>query len=46
MKEEKNNWRLQFEKQVKTSTAAYNKSIDEIKQLKDSNEKKDKLNAQ
>ena len=45
MKEEKNKWRLQFEKQVKASTADYKKSLDEIKQLKDTNERKDKLST-
>ena len=46
MKEEKNKWRLQFENEVKARSAEYRKSITEIKQLKDTNEKKDKLDAQ
>jgi len=46
MKEEKNKWRLEFENEVKARSTEYRKSINEIKQLKDVNEKKDKLDAQ
>ena len=46
MKEEKNKWRLYFESEVKARSIEYRNSIKEIKQLKDLNEYKDKLDVQ